>query len=91
MSSQRTLTFFSGIGGFSLAFEAEGFRTIGFSEIDPYACAVLRKHWPGVTNYGDVRAIPAIGCDVITGGFPCQPFPAPGTSEAQQPDDWPTR
>jgi DNA (cytosine-5)-methyltransferase 1 len=68
------LDLFSGIGGFSLAFEAEGFRTIGFSEIDPWASAVLKKHWPHVPNYGDVRNVPALRCDVLTGGFPCQPF-----------------
>ena len=51
------LDLFSGIGGFSLAFEAVGFRTIGFSEIDPYASAVLRKHWPDVPNYGDVSKL----------------------------------
>jgi len=68
------LDLFSGIGGFSLAFEAEGFKTIGFSEIDPFAAAVLRKHWPDVPNYGDIRNVPRGRCHVITGGFPCQPF-----------------
>lgn len=72
------LDLFSGIGGFSLAFEAEGFKTIGFAEIAPYASAVLKKHWPSVPNYGDVRNIPRTSCDVITGGFPCQPFSSSG-------------
>lgn len=68
------LDLFSGIGGFSLAFEREGFTTIGFAEIDPFACAVLKKHWPNVKNYGDVRNISNIHrhISVITGGFPCQ-------------------
>lgn len=51
------LDLFSGIGGFSLAFEAEGFRTIGFAEIDPYACRVLKKHWPDVPNLGDITKL----------------------------------
>jgi hypothetical protein len=51
------LDLFSGIGGFSLAFEAEGFKTIGFSETDPFAARVLKKRWPNIPNYGDVRTI----------------------------------
>lgn len=51
------LDLFSGIGGFSLAFEAEGFRTIGFAEIDPGANSVLQAHWPETRNFGDVRNI----------------------------------
>ena len=50
-------------------------RVIWQSEIDPFACAVLRKHWPDVPNYGDVRTISAGRIerpDVICGGFPCQ-------------------
>jgi DNA (cytosine-5)-methyltransferase 1 len=71
------LDLFSGIGGFSLAFEAEGFKTIGFSEIDPFASSVLKKHWPEVPNYGDVRNLEKFSDrigrpDVITAGDPCQ-------------------
>lgn len=51
------LDLFSGIGGFSLAFEREGFRTVAFSEVDPYASAVLRKHWPTIPNYGDINKL----------------------------------
>lgn len=45
------------------------------SEIDPYACAVLRKHWPNIPNHGDIRGIRAgavESVDVLCGGFPCQ-------------------
>lgn len=75
MAKPTLLDLFSGIGGFSLAFEREGFRTIGFSEINPWASAVLRKHWPDVRNYGDIRNIGNLynkRADVISGGFPCQ-------------------
>lgn len=73
------LDLFSGIGGFSLGLERAGLRTVAFCEIEPYCRAVLRKHWPDVPIYEDVRELTAarlaadgIGVDVICGGFPCQ-------------------
>ena len=73
----------SGIGGFSLAFEGEGFETVGFAEVDPYCSQVLAKNWPDVPNYGNVKEIandpttlPEF--DVLTAGYPCQPFSSAG-------------
>lgn len=67
---------FSGIGGIDLGLERTGsFKTIWFSEVDEYASAVLRKHWPEVPNYGDIKAIPWRKIrkpDMLVGGFPCQ-------------------
>ena len=72
----NVLDLFSGIGGFSLGLERTGgFKTIAFCEIDPYCRAVLRKHWPGVPIFEDVRTLTGAdvpGVDVICGGFPCQ-------------------
>lgn len=75
----RVLDLFSGIGGFSLGLERAGMTTVAFCEIEPYARAVLAKHWPTVPIYDDVRNLDAarlradgIGVDVICGGFPCQ-------------------
>jgi DNA (cytosine-5)-methyltransferase 1 len=76
----RTLDLFSGIGGFSLGLERTGgFTTVAFCEIDPFCRKVLKKHWPEVPCYDDVRQLTAerlaadgIGVDVICGGFPCQ-------------------
>ena len=78
----RVLDLFSGIGGFSLGLERAGFTTAAFCEIDPFCRRVLAKHWPGVPIYDDVRELDAarlradgIGrIDVVTGGYPCQPF-----------------
>lgn len=66
---------FSGIGGIELGFKLEGFNTAWFVECEPYAQAVLRKHWPDVIIYDDVksidwRTVPPV--DILTGGFPCQ-------------------
>ena len=87
----RHLDLFSGIGGFALAAEAAGWNTVGFAEVDDYASRVLKRHWPDVPNYGDVRTVPAVPVDLVTGGFPCQPFSLAG-KRAGAADDrylWP--
>jgi DNA (cytosine-5)-methyltransferase 1 len=56
----RLLDLFSGIGGFSLGLERSGgFQTVAFCEIEPYCRAVLKKHWPDVPCYDDVRTLTA--------------------------------
>jgi DNA (cytosine-5)-methyltransferase 1 len=75
----RVLDLFSGIGGFSLGFERAGMQTVGFCEIDPYARAVLAKHWPGVPCHDDVKTLDVrSGIDVVCGGFPCQDISVAG-------------
>jgi len=71
------LDLFAGIGGFSLGLENSG-QKIGthyFSEVDRYATAVYRRHFPNAKELGDVRKIDATGLgriDLVTFGFPCQ-------------------
>jgi site-specific DNA-cytosine methylase len=68
-------SFFSGVGGLDLGLERAGWRTVSFSEIDPYASAVLAQRWPGVPNLGSIVELRADDIDratLWTGGFPCQ-------------------
>lgn len=70
---------FSGIGGIDLGLERAGMTCAWQVEIDPYARAVLAKHWPNVRRFHDVRSFPpalsvapdADLVDVIVGGPPC--------------------
>ena len=85
MSALTVGSLFSGIGGLDLGLERAGMRTIWFCEIDPFCQKVLRKHWPGVPIYDDVRTIGAdslVRPDVLAGGFPCQPHSLAGKRQA---------
>lgn len=86
---------FSGIGGLDLGLERAGMEVIWQSEIDPYACKVLSKHWPAVVNHGNIKDIQwgdIVRPDVICGGYPCQPFSLAGPDRKGEQDPrhlWP--
>ena len=67
---------FSGIGGFSYAAKTlvGGFETVAFVECEPYCQKILKKHWPTVPIYEDIRTYKPepYSASVIVGGFPCQ-------------------
>jgi DNA (cytosine-5)-methyltransferase 1 len=72
---------FAGIGGFDLGFQRAGYDIRWQVEIDPWARAVLAKHWPHVHRHDDIRTAGAHNLetvDVITGGFPCTDISAAG-------------
>lgn len=90
----KHLDLFSGIGGFSLAAMWAGIETIGMVEIDEKCISVLNKHWPNVKKHRDIRKLNGKeyeGIDIITGGYPCQPFSVAGSQKAQEDDRhlWP--
>jgi DNA (cytosine-5)-methyltransferase 1 len=90
---------FSGIGGIDLSAEWAGFETVGQCEFADYPTKVLEKHWPDVPRWRDIRDV-TLGSvrdkgvrtiDLITGGFPCQPFSVAGKQRGKEDDRylWP--
>ena len=75
------LSLFTGVGGLDLAFEWAGGTVAAMCEIDPFCRKVLRKHWPNVPLFRDVKEVKGadVGTvDVVYGGVPCQPFSVAG-------------
>ena len=95
----RMLDLFAGIGGFSYAGEklVGGYETVAFCEYDEHAQKVLRKHWPDTEIIGDIRELANDAdrfrgmVDIITGGYPCQPFSLAGVRRGDKDDRhlWP--
>jgi len=99
----KSIELFAGIGGIALAAEWAGIETVAFCEREPFCQQVLTKQWPNVPIFDDVctlnkRALIENGVieshgtvDIISGGFPCQPYSIAGSKKGRNDDRdlWP--
>ena len=78
----KYISLFAGIGCADVAWAPLGWEPVAFSEIDPFASAVLAHRFPGVPNVGDVTAhdwsLYRGDVDLVVGGSPCQAFSVAG-------------
>jgi len=86
---------FSGIGGFDLAVTWMGWENVFMCELDGFCRNVLKHYWPNADWYEDVRTFSAVKyrglVDIVSGGFPCQPFSQAGRRKGKRDDRylWP--
>jgi len=86
---------FEGIGGFSLAARWAGWKTIAWCEWNEFGQRVLRHHFPEAIGHGDITKTDftsyADTIDILTGGFPCQPYSLAGKRKGKDDERhlWP--
>lgn len=75
---------FNGIAGFPLAASWAGIPTTWMVEIDEFCNKVSKKHFPNATQYTDIRTVRNLSyVDIISGGFPCQPYSVAGKRKSK--------
>lgn len=86
---------FSGIGGFDLAAEWMGWENVFHCEWNEFGQKILKYYWPNAISYGDITqtdfTIHRGNIDIVTGGFPCQPYSAAGKRKGKEDERhlWP--
>ncbi len=88
-------SFFNGVGGFQLAAEWIGWENVMSCEINKLLNQITKYYWPNCIQYEDIRdtdfTIYRNKIDIITGGFPCQPYSLAGKRKGTEDDRhlWP--
>lgn len=86
----RHASLFSGIGGFDLAADWMGWTNVFQVEKDKFCQQVLAKNFPNAIRYGDITETDFTehrgSIDIISGGFPCQPFSVAGLRKGKNDD-----
>jgi DNA (cytosine-5)-methyltransferase 1 len=86
---------FSGIGGFDLAAEWMGWENVFHCEWNEFGQKILQYYWPNAIKYNDITQTDFTihrGCiDILTGGFPCQPYSMAGQRKGKEDERhlWP--
>jgi DNA (cytosine-5)-methyltransferase 1 len=86
---------FEGIGGFSLAAKLMSWETIAWCEINPFCQTVLKYYYEKANSHEDIKKTNFIQyrglCDIVTGGFPCQPYSGAGKRKGKEDERhlWP--
>lgn len=91
----RHASLFTGIGGFDLGAEWMGWKNVFQVEIDPFCQKVLQKNFPNAERHGDIKQFDGSRyrgtIDVLSGGFPCQPYSSAGKRKGKEDERhlWP--
>ncbi len=95
MDKMNHIGLFEGIGGFSIAARKMGWKTVAWCEWKEFCQTVLKYHFPKAEGFGDITKTDftkyANKIDILTGGFPCQPYSLAGKRKGKEDERhlWP--